>query len=58
MTWRSSYRKIPWLRSMNRQDAENYFPLKTTKAFERGLEGLEMVAPRIVPFANRGIPVP
>jgi len=29
---------------MNRQDAENYFPLKTTKAFERGLEGLEMVA--------------
>jgi hypothetical protein len=22
------------------------FPLKTTKAFERGLEGLEMVAPR------------
>ena len=31
---------------MNRQNAENYFPLKTTKAFERGLEGLEMVAPR------------
>jgi len=31
---------------MNRQDAENYFPPKTTKAFERGLEGLEMVAPR------------
>jgi hypothetical protein len=31
---------------MKCENAENYFPLKTTKAFERGLEGLEMVAPR------------
>ena len=34
------------------------FPLKTTKAFERVLEGLEMVAPQSVRFANLAIRVP